>query len=246
MSGEDIKPGYKRTEVGVIPEEWRVVRLDVVGKVIRGASPRPKGDRRFYGGYIPRLMVEDVTRDGKVVIPQVDFLTVEGAERSRPCPAGTLTVVCSGTVGIPSFLGVDACIHDGFLALTQIDKSVQSDYLYHQLTSLQQRFHSSATHGGVFTNLTTTGFGEFQIVLPPTPEQNAIASALSEVDTLLTKLDQMIAKKRELKLAAMQQLLTGKNRLPGFSGEWEVKRLGSLGNTYGGLAGKTKDDFGHG
>ena len=82
--------------------------------------------------------------------------------------------------------------------------------------------------------------------LPLLPEQRIIAAVLSDVDVLLAKLDQLIAKKRDLKQAAMQQLLTGQTRLPGFSGEWEVKPMLALGNTYGGLAGKTKEDFGRG
>ena len=63
---------------------------------------------------------------------------------------------------------------------------------------------------------------------PPLPEQRAIAGALSDVDALIGALDQLIAKKRDLKQAAMQQLLTGQTRLPGFHGEWEVKRLGEV------------------
>jgi type I restriction enzyme S subunit len=219
-----MKPSYKQTEVGVIPEEWEVVKLGEISRVIRGASPRPKGDRRFYGGQIPRLMVEDVTRDGKTVFPQVDSLTEEGAKRSRPCKKGTLTIVCSGTVGIPSFLGVDACIHDGFLALVSIRKNVSSDYLYYQFDRLRLTFESSATHGGIFTNLTTAGVREFSVPLPPTEaEQRAIAEALSNADALLEALDRLIAKKSDLKQAAMQQLLTSQTRLPGFHGEWEVK-----------------------
>jgi type I restriction enzyme S subunit len=70
----------------------------------------------------------------------------------------------------------------------------------------------------------------FVIPIPPTiPEQRAIATALSDVDALLGGLDRLIAKKQGLKVAAMQQLLTGQTRLPGFSGEWEVKRLGDVG-----------------
>jgi type I restriction enzyme S subunit len=222
-----MKPGYKQTEVGVIPELWEVAKLGEISRVIRGASPRPKGDRRFYGGQIPRLMVEDVTRDGKTVFPQVDSLTEEGAKRSRPCKKGTLTIVCSGTVGIPSFLGVDACIHDGFLALVSIRKTVSSDYLYYQFDRLRLTFESSATHGGVFTNLTTAGVRQFSVPLPPTEaEQRAIAEALSDVDALLGGLDRLIAKKSDLKQAVMRQLLTGQTRLPGFHGEWKVKRLG--------------------
>lgn len=230
----ELMPGYKYSDVGVIPEDWDVRNLGSLGRVIRGASPRPKGDRRFYGGNIPRLMVEDVTRDGKHVTPQVDFLTEEGAKRSRPCPKGTLTVVCSGTVGIPSFLNVDACIHDGFLALINLNQSIDADYLFHQLTSFQQKFDSTATHGGVFTNLTTSGFGDFKVPVASVPEQKAISIVLSDVDAMLATLDQLINKKRDLKQAAMQQLLTGKTRLPGFSEDWEVTRLGDVASFFKG------------
>ncbi|MBK1719182.1 restriction endonuclease subunit S, partial [Thiocystis violacea] len=240
----DVKPGYKLTEVGVIPEDWDVARLGGISRIIRGASPRPKGDKRFYGGSIPRLMVEDVTRDGKTVFPQVDSLTLEGAKRSRPCKKGTLTLVCSGTVGIPSFLGVDACIHDGFLAVVDIRSNVSSDYLYYQFDRLRLTFESSATHGGVFTNLTTAGVREFVVSVPSTDtEQRAIAEALSDADALIESLEQIVAKKRQLKQGAMQELLTGKKRLPGFSGEWEVKRLGDLGVFTKGR-GVTRDESG--
>jgi type I restriction enzyme S subunit len=78
--------------------------------------------------------------------------------------------------------------------------------------------------------------GRVAIPYAPLPEQRAIAAALSDVDGLLAKLDQLIAKKRDLKQAAMQQLLTGQTRLPGFSGEWEVKRLGDLFTFSGGYS----------
>src|SRR5690606_2778306 len=73
------------------------------------------------------------------------------------------------------------------------------------------------------------------VAVPPPPEQRAIAEALSDVDGLLGALEALIAKKRAIKQAAMQQLLTGKTRLPGFSGEWETKQLGRCGSTYGGI-----------
>jgi type I restriction enzyme S subunit len=227
----EVKPGYKQTEVGVIPEEWNVDSLGSIGRVIRGSSPRPKGDRRYYGGNVPRLMVEDVTRDRKYVTPTIDFLTVEGAKLSRPCKKGTLTVVCSGTptvVGLPSILAVDACIHDGMLGLVHLSPSVEPEYLFYRLTDLQEQLHAAATHGGTFVNLTTKGFGAFTIAIPPPPEQRAIAETLSDVDGLLGGLDRLIAKKRDLKQAAMQQLLTGQTRLPGFHGDWEVNTVAEL------------------
>lgn len=231
----ELKLGYKKTEVGVIPKEWEVNSLDNIGRVIRGASPRPKGDKRFYGGSIPRLMVEDVTRDRKYVTPSIDFLTQEGAKRSRPCKRGTLTIVCSGTptvVGLPSLLAVDACIHDGMLALVDLGHAVEPEFLFYQLTSLQEQLHAAATHGGTFVNLTTTGFGAFVISLPTSPEQLSIATALSDVDALITSLDRLIAKKCDLKRAAMQELLTGKRRLSGFSGGWKNKTFGEIFDYY--------------
>lgn len=121
--------------------EWKVKKLEEIGRVIRGASPRPKGDPRYYGGPVPRLMVQDVTRDGKWVTPQIDSLTEEGARLSRPCPAGTLTIVCSGVVGVVSFLAVDACIHDGFLALVDIDESLASKDSPQQVKAVVSTHH---------------------------------------------------------------------------------------------------------
>ena len=217
----EIKDGYKKTEIGVIPEDWEVKKLGEIGTVIRGASPRPQGDKRFYGGNVPRLMVEDVTRDGKFVTPMVDSLTEEGAKRSRPCIAGTLTIVCSGTVGIPAILAVDACIHDGFLALVKIKKEYSTDFLFYQLTTLREKFEQSATHGGVFTNLTTTVLKEFEVSFPKYEEQTRIANILSDTDNLIQALEKRIAKKCLIKQGAMQKLLTPKE-------DWEVKKLGEI------------------
>ncbi|EOG1937092.1 restriction endonuclease subunit S [Vibrio parahaemolyticus] len=218
VQNQDVPEGYKLTDAGIIPIDWNVKTIGDITTVIRGASPRPKGDKRFYGGTVPRLMVEDVTRDGKFVTPIVDSLTEAGAKLSRPCPAGTLTLVCSGTVGVPSILAVDACIHDGFLGLTKVSNTVSIDYLYQFFLTQKERFHNSATHGGVFTNLTTDGVKEFLVALPPTvKEQTAIANALSDVDALISELEKLIAKKQAIKTATMQQLLTGKKRLPEFA-----------------------------
>ena len=197
---------------------WKIVQIQDIAQVIRGASPRPKGDKRYYGGNVPRLMVEDVTRDGKYVYPSVDFLTEEGAKLSRPCKAGTLTIVCSGTVGVPSILGVDACIHDGFLGLIKVSSTVSTDYLYHFFCTQRDKFNNSATHGGVFTNLTTDGVKAFEVSLPiHLEEQEKIATALSDTDALISELEKLIEKKQAIKTATMQQLLTGKTRLPEFA-----------------------------
>ena len=85
-----------------------------------------------------------------------------------------------------------------------------------------------------------------RVLIPPIVEQRAIAEVLSDVDALIAALDALIAKKQAIKQAAMQQLLTGRTRLPGFSGEWETTLMKRIGSTYSGLTGKSKTDFGAG
>lgn len=212
--------------------EWSSVNLSEIGRVIRGSSPRPQGDKRYYGGNVPRLMVADVTRDGKYVTPKVDFLTEAGAKLSRPCKAGTLTIVCSGTVGIPSILAVDACIHDGFIALVDINDNFSIDYIYHQLTTLRDRFEKSATHGGIFTNLTTLEMKEFAVAVTSLPEQRKIAAFLTAVDESID----YFAKKKDLlekyKKGVMKMLFSQEVRFKHDNGndypDWEERRIGDL------------------
>jgi type I restriction enzyme S subunit len=152
-------------------------------------------------------MGADVSRDGRFVTPCIDFLTEEGAKLSRPMPAGTLTLVCSGDVGTPSFLAVDACIHDGFLALTHISPDVDPDYLYEVLSSFKTRLERSATHGGVFTNLTTDILRAFSFVLPPLKAQKAIASVLRTWDEAIEQAT-TLAKAGRRRYNALRRTLT--------------------------------------
>jgi len=193
-------------------------------------------------------MVEDITRDKHWVTPQVDYLTEEGAKLSRLCKRGSIAVVCSGTpsaVGLPAILAVDSCIHDGILGLVNLSRDVSTEFVFHKLRSYQHELHAAATHGGTFVNLTTFGFSAFKLVLPPTlAEQEAIAGALSDADAWIESLEQLIAKKRQIKQGAMQELLTGKRRLPGFSGEWEETTLGELATFLsGGTPSRNNDGF---
>lgn len=133
--------------------------------------------------------------------------------------------ICA-TVGRPIETQIEACIHDGFVVFEH--PTVHQSYLYHVLTALEPTWSKRGQTGSQM-NLNTGLINGCLIPLPATEvEQRAIATALSDVDELLAAQERLIAKKRDLKQAAMQQLLTGQTRLPGFSGEWEVKRLGSI------------------
>jgi type I restriction enzyme S subunit len=98
-------------------------------------------------------------------------------------------------------------------------------------------------NGSALQEIPIASLRKIKAVVPPPVEQRAIAIALSDVDALFAKLDQLISKKRDLKQAAMQQLLTGQTRLPGFDGEWKVKRLGDLGACIRGVTYKGDTDL---
>ena len=231
-----VRYGYKMTELGEIPNEWKIKKIGELTKVIRGASPRPKGDPRYYGGNIPRLMIADVSRDGKYVIPQIDFLTDEGAKKSRPMKKGDLVISISGTVALPTFLAVDACIHDGFMGFIDIDDSILKEFLYYQILYLRELLISQATDGGVYINLTTDIVKDFNVLVPTIKEQEKIASILSSVDEQINKVNELIQKNKELKKGLMQRLLTKgightkfKNTEIGeVPEEWEVKNLSEV------------------
>lgn len=204
---------FKDSPLGEIPKSWKTLTIKEICTVVRGASPRPKGDPRFYGGNVPRLMGADVTRDGKYVYPKIDFLTDEGAKKSRFMPAGTLVMICSGDVGVPSILAIDACVHDGFLAFSELSQECDIDFLYYIFESLKDKFHSSATHGGIFTNLTTSIIKDFKIPVPVLEEQNVISRILNISDEKISCLRNKKLAHQELKKGLMQKLLTGQIRV---------------------------------
>lgn len=184
--------------------KWKSTNLGSLCTIVRGSSPRPKGDPRFYGGKVPRLMVEDVTRDGMYVIPKVDFLTDEGALLSRPMKKGDVVMVVSGAPGLPGILDVDACIHDGFVGFRELQKDkILPEFLYFSLQYYRAENDREAT-GAIFRNLTTDQVGKFKIPIPPLDVQK------ETVDKITSKLDSA----KEL-IKALESQLAEINRLPG-------------------------------
>lgn len=242
-----MKPGYKQTEVGVIPEDWDVVSAGQISSPVRGGSPRPAGDPRYFNGsYIPWLTVAALTNipASQLVVSQTaTFLTEEGSRYSRTLQAGTLIIANSGaTLGVAKILGIKCCANDGIAALLNIGRSVSPHYLAYFTNSRTSYLRDIVATGNGQPNLNTTLIGNFKIPLPPTRvEQEAIAKVLSDADALIEALEKLLIKKRQLRQAAMQKLLTAKRRLPGFRGKWEVKWLGDLGSFLKG-SGVTKDE----
>jgi type I restriction enzyme S subunit len=242
-----MKPGYKQTEVGVIPEGWEVKALSEITEAHRPISYGIVQTGPSITNGVPCLRVVDIN-DGQ--INKDDLITttrrISDAYRRTILKDGDLVMPLRGKVGDVGLIdkdleGANLTRGVGLIAI----RSEWSPLFFQQVISAHstRKRLEQAMNGSALQEIPIASLRGFQIPLPPLPEQRAIAAALSEVDALLAALDRLIAKKRDLKQAAMQQLLTGQTRLPGFEGEWVVKRLGDLGAIYGGLAGKTKKDF---
>ncbi|MFC3377549.1 restriction endonuclease subunit S [Rugamonas sp. CCM 8940] len=169
-------------------------------------------------------------------------LTEEGSHRSRTLLPGTLIIANSGaTLGVSKILGVKCCANDGIAAILNICKDVSAEYLAYFINTKTIHLREVVATGNGQPNLNTDLIGRFHIPLPPTKaEQEAIAEALNDADTFIESLEQLVTKKRHLKQGAMQELLTGKMRLPGFVRKWEERQLGELGTFFKGR-GVTKD-----
>jgi restriction endonuclease S subunit len=184
-------------------KKWPVKAIGDVCTLVRGSSPRPKSDPRYYGGPIPRLMIEDITRDGWSVTPRVDSLTELGATMSRPVKAGTIVMAVSGNVGLCAQLAIDACVHDGFVAFKDLRASVLLPVFFGMAMSQMHQAHQRNKAGAIFQNITTTDVKAMKISVPPLSLQKEFTARVSEIRAMETEQ----AASRECLEALFQSLL---------------------------------------
>lgn len=231
-----IRAGYKQTEVGVIPEDWDVAPLeDFTSFISYGfTNPMPTADSGIF-----MITAKDINQ-GKIQFNTARCTTEEAyrsllTAKSRP-KTDDLLLTKDGTLGRLALVDDrTVCINQSVAILRPNSKAVPS-FLKALLEApaYQQQMIEDAG-GSTIKHIYITIVNRMPVALPPTKaEQEAIAEALSDADALIESLEQLLAKKRHLKHGAMQELLTGKKRLPGFSGKWEVKRLGELFTFSGG------------
>lgn len=222
--------GYKLAEVGVIPTDWGVARFGDLCSVMRGGSPRPIQDYITDSpDGINWIKIGDVGAGAKYIESTAEKITAAGLSRSRFVRVGDFLLSNSMSFGRPYILRTDGGIHDGWLVIQDYQSTFHTEFLYYYLSGrpvLAQYMRLAA--GSSVLNLNKDLVSNVSVAVPSQPEQRAIAEALSDIDALLTGLDRLIAKKRDLKQAAMQQLLTGQTRLPGFEGEWAATTFGQV------------------
>jgi type I restriction enzyme S subunit len=241
----EVRPGYKQTEVGVIPEDWRVSTLSALSAFItKGATPTTYGFKWESSGVL-FLRSECVAETG-LDLSQSMFISdaAHDSLRRSAVKEGDLLVAITGYVGrVVVFEGTaDANINQHIARVRITSPLASSRFVYHYLSLPQARSRFNAiTTGQVYPQVSLKQVRDAEIPLPRSrAEQEAIAEALSDTDAHIESLEELLAKKRELKQGATEELLTGKTRLPGFSGEWETKLLGDVFSI---SAGKSKSEY---
>lgn len=220
-----LKPGYKPTEVGVIPEEWDVLPLLRSVHIANGqVSPKvepyksmvlvaPDHIESTTGKLLTKkTAAEQGAISGKYLFDAGDIVYSKIRPYLRKAIVAEFPGLCSADMyPLKPAIGISA------------------GYVLAVLLGFRfSKYAESVSVRSGMPKINRTEMSEFSLAVPPPPEQQAIAAALRDVDKLLSGLDRLIAKKRDLKEAAMQELLTGKKRLPGFHGNWETKKLDEI------------------
>ncbi len=228
-----VKPGYKQTEVGIIPNTWQVISLQnlcIQNGIVRGP---------FGGALKKEIFVAEgykVYEQGNAIYKTVTrgSYYIDAAKYNKMLRFSVrerdFIVSCSGTIGMIFQIPINApkgIINQALLKLTINDAVVnpQYFYLYFSCDSFTRRIVDD-TQGGAMKNLVGMDvFRNTPFPIPPMPEQKNISIVLADITDLITNLEAIIAKKKAIKQGTMQELLTGKRRLPGFSGEWRYFNL---------------------
>jgi type I restriction enzyme S subunit len=239
----DVRPGYKQTDVGIIPDDWEVKRIrDLVSIPI---TDGPHLTPVFLRDGIPFLSVNNLVGN-KLDLRSLRFISPEDhKEFSKKCRPrrGDILFGKAASVGQVAIIDTDLELNIWSpLALIRVGSGASARFIVFALQAGGVRRQIALlTNSSSQGNIGMSDIGRIEVPLPSVSEQAVIAEALSDVDALLDGLDRLIAKKRDVKQAAMQQLLTGRTRLPGFDDEWEAKTLDSLGTWRGGVTPSMQD-----
>lgn len=234
------KPDYKISEANLFPKDWPFVHFGNLITEFRGGAPLRPSD--FTNSGVKVLPKGGVGRTGWLNIEDTDlqYCSVEYAKNHlRNQVDGTFTILVLRDL-VPSGPSIGLMVQMNFHEIFVLAQGVYGfkvnsravpGYLIHlSNTQWYRQLANSIMVGSTQVHITNTAFKQAQIPLPPPDEQRAIATTLSNVDALIDSLEKLIAKKCAIKTAAMQQLLSGKIRLPGFTEEWEQRLFGEIFN----------------
>jgi len=213
-SSDEIPPGYKKTDVGVIPEDWNIETLDSICDVRDGTHDSP----RYFDQGVPFITSKNI-ENGRLNRQDVSFISKADAfliNRRSKVDKNDILMSMIGTVGDATLINFepDFCIKN--VALIK-PRNISPSFLINHINSTAfQSYLLDNLYGGIQSFIALGTLRKLKIPIPPEVEQNSIAEVLTDVDNLIESLDNLIRKKQAIKEATMQQLLTGRTRLPGF------------------------------
>lgn len=236
-----LKRGYKKTEVGIVPEDWNVTRLGTLANFRTGpfGSALHKSDY-VYGG-VPVINPMQIV-DGKIVhTPRMAICEAAAQNLSEfRLLEGDIVIGRRGEMGRCAVVQLD---QSGWLCgtgsmIVRPKESLEARFAQRLLSSSPVIAAIEATSvGTTMSNLNQSTLSNLKIPIPPTyVEQQAIAEALNDADALIESMEQLVTKKHQLKQGMMQELLTGRRRLQGFSEKWECISMGEIFSLSGGFA----------
>jgi len=221
---------FKQTEVGMIPSDWEVKKLGDIAQYRRGSFPQPYGLPKWYDGKgaMPFVQVADVSTDSFCLNSETkQQISTLAQPMSVFVPKKSVLVTLQGSIGKVAITQYDSYVDRTLAIFKAYNLPMSSIYFSYQL-SKKFAIEREKAPGGIIKTITKEAFSDFCLPLPPTiEEQQRIANALSDVDTLISNLEKLIAKKKNIKQGAMQQLLTGRKRLPGFGSDERQKECHS-------------------
>ncbi len=224
----DNTPQEKVTPLGIIPNEWKILPLQKVGKIYSGGTPDTK-EPSYWNGDILWCTPSDITKlKTRFITNTNQKITQLGLKNSSATllPPGCILVCTRATIGNAAITLKETSTNQGFKNIKPI-KDINVDWLFYCIASNKHRLVQLGG-GSTFLEISKKDFEKFKIAIPPLPEQQKIAEIISTWDKAIEKQSQLIEKLELRKKGLMQQLLTGKQRLPGFSDPWKVYKLGEL------------------
>jgi len=247
---QDIKipKGYKNSPLGAIPEEWEVKKLGEIGTFFKGKGV-PK-NQIINNGYKCLTYGDLYTKYDFIIKNVKSFINKKTSFISQKINFGDICFAGSGETS--KDIGKCAAFIDDkngyaggdIIILRANENPITLSYILNSEYIIKQK--SKYGQGYSVVHIYPTQLKKIKVALPPISEQQKIAEILTIWDEAIERQNQLINLLEQRKHGLMQQLLTGKKRLKGFTEEWKTVKLGEIGNTYNGLTGKTKENFGNG
>jgi len=219
---ELTKTKYQQTEVGLIPEDWNIKTIGEIAQVKGGGTPSTRINK-YWNGTINWFTPTEIGQS-KYVLKSKRKITFDGLNNSSAqlLPIGTILLTSRAGIGDLAILKEESSTNQGFQSLIA-NKDQDNEFLYYLMLTSEDKLLEKAS-GSTFLEISPNNVKSIQLLIPPLPEQKAIAEVLSDVDQLIQVTEQKLAKKRAIKQGAMQKLLTPKE-------DWESKTILELADS---------------